>query len=356
MDPSAPRGSPSRPLPSSHDSNNNNNNNSSSEDHSQQRVRFSATDSRVSSRFYQPTLRRDRSPAAASSAALPSVYWDNKKNNRDIDVESDANLAGYTFYREPTPPPPENEASEKRFGHGGSRLAAFTDSSTAGGGTIRSDGDYSHRPLNTADTANWSAAAEDESIPPRMRKKVLWATIVAGVLILIGVAVGVGVGLGVGLKASGGEAEPINTNTPSSTIPNLGPNSSPAPTEPPSTIHGGTGAAADATTGSAPAPRPTYNSDCPALNNTIYNVPGSTKSFRRICGVDYSGRGATDLVHTWTDSLATCMDSCASLDQCTGCAWGYLEGDKGEKHRCYMKKDLKRAHQAARDWCFAILE
>jgi hypothetical protein len=109
-------------------------------------------------------------------------------------------------------------------------------------------------------------------------------------------------------------------------------------------------------TSSAASPRPTYNSDCPSLNDTIYHVPGSTKRFLRLCGIDFSGSGATDLAQVWTVSMADCMNSCASFDQCTACAWGYMEGDEGDKHRCYMKKNLKMGHDAAKDWCLAILQ
>ncbi|KAL2153816.1 hypothetical protein VTH82DRAFT_2491 [Thermothelomyces myriococcoides] len=295
MDPSAHRGSPSRPLQSRHRDNKN-------DEENQQRSRFSRTETLAGFRIYQPSRRRDRSPAAASSAALPSVYWDNKKN-KEIDGESDANLAGYTFYREPTPTPPEFEDSEKRVGHGGPRLAAFTDSSTAGGGTIRSDGDHSQRPLNLGGAAGWNGGADNNSIAisPRTKKKALWGIFAIGALVLIGVAVGVGVGLGIGLKAKGETVKP--TDIPSSSIPELGPDTSPVPTDTPTTSVGGTSGSAATATRSSPAPRPTYNSDCPALNNTIYHVPGSTKSFLRVCGIDYSGSGATDLIHTWTESI-----------------------------------------------------
>ena len=132
----------------------------------------------------------------------------------------------------------------------------------------------------------------------------------------------------------------------------------PTTTSPPTATAAGTEGATDTntTTGSAASPRPTYNSDCPALNNTIYHVPGSTKSFLRQCGIDYSGTGATDLVEAYTESMADCMNSCASFDQCTACSWGYLQGDQGDKHRCYMKKALKQKHSATSDWCFAILQ
>ncbi|KAH6854762.1 hypothetical protein B0I37DRAFT_39150 [Chaetomium sp. MPI-CAGE-AT-0009] len=345
MDPSAPKGgSPSHPLPGDHGT--------KDSDHNQHRVRFAQGEPQASYTIYQPTPSREQSHAAASVAAPPAVYWDNKKH--DSDRESDANLAGYTFYREGTPPPPDYEGPEKRLGRGGGPAAPIGESSTVGGGTIRSDGGHSIGPLNPLDTTNWSLAHGNDP-PPAKRKKVLWAIIAAGVLIIIALAVGLGVGLGVGLrKEKGPSADAVEQ--PSSSIPVSGPDNSPAPTDPPTTTPNGTGAAADTTTGAAAAPRPTYNSDCPALNNTVYNVPGSTRSFRRFCGIDYSGDDATDLTHAYTESMADCMNSCASFDQCTACAWGYLQGDRGGKHRCYMKTDLKQPHAAASDWCFAILQ
>jgi hypothetical protein len=298
------------------------------------------------------------------------VYWDNKGGGKEADRESDANLAGYTFYREGTPTPPDYETPEK--GRGGRGLAApVAEGSTAGGGTINSDRDLLPGPLEQNEMGNWSLADSNE-MSPRTKKRVLWIIIAVGVFVLIGIAVGVGVGLGVGLQnGEGPMAEPAGESsrsvvhagnsvvgqnlTHNSLIPGSGLDSSPAPTDPPSTNPDGTEAAAD-TTGSAGVPRPTYNSDCPALNNTVYHVPGSTKSFMRRCGIDYNSSGSTDLAHTWTISMADCMHSCASFDQCTACAWGYIPGDKGEKHRCYMKKDLKQSHAAASDWCFATLQ
>ena len=94
---------------------------------------------------------------------------------------------------------------------------------------------------------------------------------------------------------------------------------------------------------------------------TVITRPSSTSKLDerlRVVPVDYSGDdgGATDLAHAWTESMADCMNACASLDQCTACAWGYLEGDRGAKHRCYMKTDLEKSHKAASDWCFAIVQ
>ena len=97
--------------------------------------------------------------------------------------------------------------------------------------------------------------------------------------------------------------------------------------------------------------------DCPGANNTLYTVPGSTKTFLHTCGIDYSGAGeATDLSHVYTNSMAECMNVCASFDKCTGCGWGFVTGDTGEAHRCWMKNDLRAAHRARDDYCFGILQ
>jgi hypothetical protein len=185
MDPSAHRGSTSHTLPSSHDGSNN--------DQTQPRVRFAEGEPQASYKIYQPTPRRERPPPAASSAAQPAVYWDNKGgNDREIDRESDANLAGYTFYREGTPTPPDYEAPEKRLGHGGGLPAPGGETSTAGGGTIRSDGDWS--------------LADNNDVSPARKKRVLWAIIAAVVLIVIALGVGLGVGLSQG---KGAAADPV---------------------------------------------------------------------------------------------------------------------------------------------------
>lgn len=199
MDPSTHQGSQSQPPPGSHDGNDN--------DHNQHRVRFAEGEPQASYTIYQPTPKREPSHAAASLAAPPAVYWDNKKHN-DSDRESDANLAGYTFYREGTPPPPGHEGPEKRPGRGGGPAAPIGESSTVGGGTIRSDADYSIGPLNPLDT-NWDPN-DRNSMPPAKRKKVRWAITAAVALIIIAIAVGLGVGLGVGLsKNKGAHADAV---------------------------------------------------------------------------------------------------------------------------------------------------
>ncbi|KAH8907631.1 hypothetical protein BR93DRAFT_878299, partial [Coniochaeta sp. PMI_546] len=110
-------------------------------------------------------------------------------------------------------------------------------------------------------------------------------------------------------------------------------------------------------TTSSASPIPTAATDCPFINNTIYQVPGSNKSFLRLCGIDYSGGSeAVDLANKPTFSFADCMGNCAGTYGCTGCAWGIESGDVGADHQCWMKGDLKTGHKVAPDWCFAVLQ
>lgn len=49
------------------------------------------------------------------------------------------------------------------------------------------------------------------------------------------------------------------------------------------------------------------------------------------------------------------MDACAAQSNCTGAGWGYLEGDNGTEHSCWMKANLTEPHNATAEWAFAIL-
>ncbi|KAK3311048.1 uncharacterized protein B0T15DRAFT_60001 [Chaetomium strumarium] len=334
MDPSLPRGSQSHLSPR--------NNDASSNELAQHRVRFAEGEPQASHKIHQPTARREGSSGATAPATQPAVFWDDRDN--DANVEE-----GFTFYREGTPTPPEYEGHEKGYGAGGA--APVAEASTVGGGTIGSERGFN---LGTPGQREVSLADSNE-MSPTAKKRMLWAIIAVGILMLVGVGVGLGVGLTKGRSTA--SAEPLEGPSTSSSFPASAIGSSPTPTEPPpSPTLAGTENALQTTTSSAAGARPTYNSDCPSLNDTIYHVPGSTKRFLRLCGIDFSGSGATDLAQIWTGSMADCMNSCASFDQCTACAWGYMEGDDGDKHRCYMKKNLKTGHDAAKDWCLAILQ
>jgi hypothetical protein len=210
MDPSPHRGAPSHPLSDDND----NDSTSNSNDQNHHRVRFAEGEPQASYRIYQPSSRPSvvtASSAALPSAAPPAVYWDG-----DDDRDSNrASLAGYTFYREGTPPPPEYENPEKRLGYGGPPPVPGAEGSTAGGGTIASDRDFSQGPLNQGGHSNWSVADSTDAFPARARR-ISWTIIAVGVLILIAVAVGVGVGLGVGLPK--GEGPAVEATGPSRSV------------------------------------------------------------------------------------------------------------------------------------------
>lgn len=79
--------------------------------------------------------------------------------------------------------------------------------------------------------------------------------------------------------------------------------------------------------------------------------------FELRCGVDFSGKGqAVDIGSVKVDSMDKCMDACAGNAKCTGAGWGFLEGDKGNAHMCYLKANLTQSHNATADWSFAVLQ
>lgn len=84
----------------------------------------------------------------------------------------------------------------------------------------------------------------------------------------------------------------------------------------------------------------------------MQRIPGLAKDFLRLCGVDYT---ANDLGNFLAGNMAECIDACAAMERCTGCSWGYLDGDKGNKHRCWLKGSLQTAREQPSDWCFAMI-
>ncbi|KAK3991230.1 hypothetical protein QBC44DRAFT_368273 [Cladorrhinum sp. PSN332] len=326
------------------------------------RVRFAEAKSEPNNTAFQPNPRPPKT-AQAGAAPLPpppgpAVFWD----DRDVDRESvaftgnTAQLEQYTFYREPTPPPADyvvQEKSSRGLGAGG----AIAGSPSVGGAG-------SDRNLAQNETSTWSLADTHE-LPSKSKRRLFWIILAIGILMIIGVAVGVGVGLSMGRKsnaqstddaASSGATMPASVGesgpTPTTDILSTGqPNPSTTPTT-------GTHAPSATSTSFSVASRPYLaNSDCPAVNNTIYQVPGSTQRFLRLCGIDYSGGSdAKDLAQVYTGSMIECIHACASFDQCTAAGWGYIPGDIGNEHRCFMKTELKKSHVARNDWCFAVLQ
>ncbi|KAI1405023.1 hypothetical protein F4819DRAFT_445429 [Hypoxylon fuscum] len=197
-----------------------------------------------------------------------------------------------------------------------------------------------------------------------LRKKQFWWLLGLAVLLLI-VAVGVGVGVGVGRAASqsagaGADAGAgIGSSSSSSAISGT---SVPTATATSTTSPSGSSSATTTTTTTSLTSTPTGTSngkiDCPVANGTTYQVPGSDKRFLRICGIDYSGDQAKDLRQVPTESVLDCMKNCAGTSGCTGCGWGYIEGegDMGTQPTCWMKGDLKGPpHETDVNWAFAVL-
>ena len=88
----------------------------------------------------------------------------------------------------------------------------------------------------------------------------------------------------------------------------------------------------------------------------MYTASSGGKQFRRMCGIDYGGKGeAVDIGNVKTHNLDACIDACAAKTNCTGAGWGVIEGDTGPLHACWMKTNLTKAHKATPDWGFAVL-
>lgn len=109
---------------------------------------------------------------------------------------------------------------------------------------------------------------------------------------------------------------------------------------------------------SASATPDTSNITCPGSNNTLYTANATddgSKQFQQYCGIDFSGDQAVDVGSVKVTSMDACMDACASQSNCTGAGWGYLDGDNGTEHSCWMKANLTEPHNATAEWAFAIL-
>lgn len=351
-EPSARQGPPSHPDDIA---------NTNDNDHIQHRVRFAEEGPEPVIYQHNPRRLQDDEPSPPPG---PAVFWDenesiaparNQDRNSIANTADTANLAQYTFYREPTPPP--YRPDEKGYGNDAAsgRIAL----ASSAGGIPESERRLHLQPQRS----NWS---DDETMSPVARRKLLWIIIAVAIVIMIGVAVGVGVGVGVTMARKSAEAQEQAESSTTPPVSVIG--SSPTPT-PSATLNpdpsvtsstssdAHTSSTVSSSTLTVPYRPPNPHSDCPAANNTMYQVPGSHKRFLRLCGIDYHGSTSSrDLIHMYTASMADCMNSCASFDQCTAVGWGFLPGDTGKEHRCYMKTDLKTGHAATTDWCFAMLQ
>ncbi|KAH8172377.1 hypothetical protein LIA77_06632 [Sarocladium implicatum] len=284
------------------------------------RSRTTTTEGRQSSRTSNPnTASTSRKSKRLSFGRKPraEVSWADSKKSMEADK--------YTFFRDPTPPPPEER--EKGFG----------------AGVVVPTGSYDYR---------YDHVAPPAPLPSKerkcgMRRRTFWI-VLAAVLVAIVVAVGVGVGVGVG--SSGGDSSSASEDKDSSGSNDTTESDTATSSSIPSS-----------TSTSPPRTTTTSRSSCPAANNTVYSVPGSDKSFLRICGVDYSGefggdRRAQDIGVVITKNMEDCIVNCAGYPGCTGCGWGIIQGDESDEHRCWLKARLGESHVARPGWDFAILQ
>ncbi|KAI1463767.1 uncharacterized protein F4812DRAFT_230315 [Daldinia caldariorum] len=201
------------------------------------------------------------------------------------------------------------------------------------------------------------APAEDKRIMGLKKAQFWW--LIALISLLLVVAIGVGVGVGVASQnskeaavAGAGPDAVSSSSSPSTTAESSSSMST-------NTASSATSTSSPSKTRTSPSSTPTGNAagkiDCPAANGTTYQVPGSDKQFLRICGIDYSDIESTNLRQVPTESILDCMKNCAGTAGCTGCGWGYIEGDTGTQHTCWLKGNLKKSHEADINWAFAIL-
>ncbi|OAA38218.1 hypothetical protein BBO_07227 [Beauveria brongniartii RCEF 3172] len=180
----------------------------------------------------------------------------------------------------------------------------------------------------------------------------LWVVVVA---IIIAVAVPVGVVFGLRRSRHTSTDDKSTDATSTTSLASFASSTATASTSTASP------SAASTSTTTTPTTTPTTTTTsvvaCPAANNTLYLVPDSQKTFRRLCGVDYSGVDqARDLGSVWTTTVQECILRCADFSGCTACGWGIIADDPGSEHRCWLKADLKALHGARPGWDFAILE
>ncbi|RKU42603.1 hypothetical protein DL546_004764 [Coniochaeta pulveracea] len=243
----------------------------------------------------------------------------------------------YTFYREPTPTPEESYEREK------------CDASIP---AARRPGRSSTIALETAASIAPPPRRPKQDVICGIRRRLFTGILVALVLLIVGIVLGVGLGVGLGKHDQRETKDPGPVSSSSAPIPtsSTGPSITPSITSA-AAPHSSTSTAVPTTT---PTASPT--TDCPFVNNTIYQVPGSSIKFLRLCGIDYSENEATDLTHIPTSSFAGCMDNCAGTYGCIGASWGVLAGDSGSEHQCWMKSKLKIGHKVVNDWCFGVLQ
>ncbi|KAI0100108.1 hypothetical protein GGR51DRAFT_379176 [Nemania sp. FL0031] len=198
---------------------------------------------------------------------------------------------------------------------------------------------------------------------------------VIGFIFIVAVGVGVGVGTSKMAKASrdptgsapASDGASVTTGVHTTSVIATAASSTitKAPTTETSSRHVPltTGSSINTPTTTTPAPQvPTANSvasgGCPDVNETEYQVPDSSVTFRQLCGIDYgTSDGAVDIRDLYRNTATDCMDYCAQTPDCEGAGWGYIDGDDGPPFRCWLKRNVtsSMSHKADTTWFFALL-
>ncbi|KAK4228628.1 hypothetical protein QBC38DRAFT_544032 [Podospora fimiseda] len=201
-------------------------------------------------------------------------------------------------------------------------------------------------------------ATPSETVVPIKRSIAL--AILGAFLVLLIFVIGLGAGLGVSqrnLNQANAKVESIQSQLVAAT---LSPNTQPSSTSlVPTPLTQSTSTQVSRTSSSSATPTAALV-QCPGVNNTIYTATTSSgpKNFRRLCGLDYSGEDeAIDIANVKVNSLDQCIEACANKTGCTGAGWGINLSEKSDPlHSCWMKKALKKSHDAKRaDWGFAVV-
>ena len=71
-----------------------------------------------------------------------------------------------------------------------------------------------------------------------------------------------------------------------------------------------------------------------------------------LCDRDYNSlAGAKEIANREADSIETCIDRCAEVDDCIGAGWGYYDG----KSVCWLKSRLGKPGWTP-GWYMAVRE
>lgn len=74
--------------------------------------------------------------------------------------------------------------------------------------------------------------------------------------------------------------------------------------------------------------------ECPSANGLNYTAPGTSKTFKRECDVNYvGGEGDLGLQNSTFLNVEDCIDACASYSDCVGIVFNY-------QPQCWLKQYL----------------